>query len=392
MTHLALRRLLNGDNDMRETDTAFLERKNLPTWVPEAARNYIVHTEDGRSIRDLAREAGCHASTVLRQVRRIEARRDDPLFDEALNDLGALHQSAGSAENSTDKDHQTMNAIVREPVTAPDQLTIDREAKRILRRLCEPGACLAVAQEMEKAVVVREAGDGSSTRTAVVDRPVAQAMALKDWISCDTPGRISRYTITAAGRAALKRLLADEDAVRQGFSEAATPFADQHRSWGEKDCAEPGSDRTRRIRYNLAESPILAMSRRKDKDGNPFLSTDLVAAAERLREDFELAQMGPRIAQNWEKFMTGGDRIAFRGDSGIGNGPSGARDRVSAVLRDLGPGLGDVVLRCCCFLEGLEAAEKRMGWSARSGKVVLRIALQRLKRHYEDLGSANLIG
>ena len=67
-------------------------------------------------------------------------------------------------------------------------------------------------------------------------------------------------------------------------------------------------------------------------------------------------------------------------------------DRVGAALRNLGPGLGDVALRVCCFLEGLETAEKRMGWSARSGKVVLRIALQRLKRHYDDLGESDLIG
>ena len=62
------------------------------------------------------------------------------------------------------------------------------------------------------------------------------------------------------------------------------------------------------------------------------------------------------------------------------------RDRVSAVLRDLGPGLGDVALRVCCFLEGLETAERRMGWSARSGKVVLKIALQRLAEHYGYAG------
>jgi hypothetical protein len=132
------------------------------------------------------------------------------------------------------------------------------------------------------------------------------------------------------------------------------------------------------------------MARRKDKDGNPFLSTDLVNAAEHLREDFELAQMGPRITQNWDQFLTSGDRT--RPDGSSRSGPSVAEDRVSDALRNLGPGLGDVVLRVCCFLEGLETAEKRMGWSARSGKVVLRIALQRLKRHYDDLGQSDLIG
>ncbi len=60
------------------------------------------------------------------------------------------------------------------------------------------------------------------------------------------------------------------------------------------------------------------------------------------------------------------------------------RAPVAAALRELGPGLGDVALKCCCYLEGLEVTEKTLGWSARSGKIVLRIALQRLKRHYEQ--------
>jgi hypothetical protein len=48
----------------------------------------------------------------------------------------------------------------------------------------------------------------------------------------------------------------------------------------------------------------------------------------------------------------------------------------------------------CCFLEGVEIAEKRMGWASRSGKIVLRIALTRLKRHYDDTYGASgpLIG
>jgi ribosomal protein L15E len=67
---------------------------------------------------------------------------------------------------------------------------------------------------------------------------------------------------------------------------------------------------------------------------------------------------------------------------------------VEAALRDLGPGLGDVVLRVCCLHEGIEATERRLGWSARSGKIVLRIALTRLKRHYDETyrGARPLIG
>jgi len=363
----------------------------LPGWLPDPVRHYLHHTECGVSIRELARGAGCHASTILRQIRKTEARRDDPLVDDALATLGALHHFPRQSEFNPDEDALHMNVQLRSAETLSQENKIEREARRLLRRLNEPGACLAVAADMEKAVVVRETGDGRTVRTAVTDRPVVQAMALRDWIACGEPGRVTRYTITSAGRAALKRLLAEDDAARSGFSEAATPFADQHRSWGQREMIEPGTTTRRQMRYNLAESPIAAIARRKDKSGEPFLNADLVGAAERLREDFELAQMGPRVAQNWDKFLTGGDRGSFS-PTGGSDGGQAAKDRVAAVLRDLGPGLGDVVLRVCCFLEGLETAEKRMGWSARSGKIVLRIALQRLKRHYDGLGKGDLIG
>lgn len=362
--------------------------KTVPTWVPKEAIRYLAHTESGQSIRELARQSGCHASTVLRQIRRCETRRDDPLVDAALRTLGKTHFAPRSSEDGAEtknKELSYMAVRAKMDASTPDESTLDKEAARVLRRMCETGAVMAVAADMDKAVVVRNTAGGVSTRTAVVDRAVAQAMALKDWISTKETGRITRYQITAAGRTALNALLKSEagEAPATGFAEAQADFGDQHRSWGEKDVADDTA-RPRRVRYNLAESPLTALARRRDKSGEPFLTDDLVTAGERLREDFELAQMGPRVAQNWDRFLTGGGRGGFQPDSNVGHGPDAARSRVSHALSDLGPGLGDVVLRCCCFLEGLETAEKRMGWSARSGKIVLRIALQRLKRHYDE--------
>ncbi|APX90905.1 helix-turn-helix domain containing protein [Brevirhabdus pacifica] len=388
----------------------------LPDWVPEDVRLYLLHVEAGASLRGLARGRRVHASTVLRQVRRCETRRDDPLFDQALNEIGQACGRVPSAPRGHGISHEKnieesapMTTMIRS-TTSLDQDTIEREARRILRRLCETGASLVVSPGLAKAVVLRRTEpDQDPVRTAVLDNEVARAFAVKEWIACAAKGRIARYEITTVGRAALKRLLAQarggraegtpppDDKAGVDGAEGIQPFADQHRDWAPEDHSGPipaAGQAPRRARYNLAESPLLALSRRRDaKTGQAFLPPELVRAGERLREDFELAQMGPRVAQNWDRFLSGGDRGAY-GAGGAGHGPQAARDRVMAALSALGPGLGDILLRCCCFLEGLEAAEKRMGWSARSGKVVLRIALQQLHAHYDSLpeGNSRLIG
>jgi hypothetical protein len=369
---------------------------DLPEWLPDLAVTYLAHTCGGHAIRAIARARGCHASTILRQVRKVEAWRDDPLVDEALEtmsrtlaakserfDLAELAEVTAQMSIQVQVDDSAQRPLPHS-VVRPDA-RIEREARRILRRLCEKGAFLAVAPNMEKAVVLREVVPGRQNRIAVVDRDVAHAFALQEWIGCDRAGKISVYTITPVGRAALKRLLTEERMAREpnaGFADSQTPFGDQHRFYAERRVmAEDGSGE-QRLRLNLAESPLSVLGRKRDQTGTAYLTPDLIEAGERLREDFELAQMGPRITQNWDRFLAPGDQQASR-PRGPAEGPGDARVRVAKALEALGPGLSDIAFRVCCFLEGLETAEKRLGWSARSGKVVLKIALERLARHYK---------
>ncbi|PZX18484.1 hypothetical protein LX81_01118 [Palleronia aestuarii] len=251
-----------------------------------------------------------------------------------------------------------------ETTSMPSEEVIALEARRILRRLSEPGACLAVAEGMEKAVVVRETKDGQTIRTGVCDSKVAEALALKEWIAASGTGRIARYRIKPAGRSALKHLLAEEGET--GEADAGTHAK-----------APPTA------RYNHFESPLLTLARRRDKDGELFLSDALVRAGERMREDFELARMSAGGERDWHEFLlSAGSKDTAPDIEPLGTSPEAAGRRLADALTDLGPGLGDVVLRVCCHLEGMETVERRMGWAARSGKIVLRIGLQRLQRHY----------
>ena len=343
-------------------------KKAHPDWVPAHAKTYLAHVVEGVSIRELARSQGCHASTILRQVRKFEFRRDDPLVDEALNVLSRNTHPETEPENDLMATAESISEV-----------DIARQARRILRRLCETGAYLLIAPQMEVAAVFKETVPGRPTRIAVVDRSFARAFALKEWIVGVQLGKLSRYSITPTGRVALKRMIA-EDRQSKGEDAVGTPFQEQHKEFGERVVKVYDGSGRQNVRFNFAESPLTLLARKKDKSGAMYLSPELLEAGERLREDFEQAQLGPRVAQNWDRFLTNAGG-GWNGGAEC-SGSSSAKDRVSGALKALGPGLADVALRVCCFLDGMEKAEKRLGWSARSGKVVLKIALQRLADHY----------
>lgn len=127
------------------------------------------------------------------------------------------------------------------------------------------------------------------------------------------------------------------------------------------------------VTVNLAESPLAWLVRRG------LLTPLQIAAGERLRGDFHIAGHGPRVTMRWD---------AVPGRRGGPDAPDpttsqiAARQRFDAAVAAVGPGLADVLWRVVCVGEGLETAERALGWPARAGKLVLTLALDRLVAHY----------
>lgn len=131
---------------------------------------------------------------------------------------------------------------------------------------------------------------------------------------------------------------------------------------------------------NDSESPLAWLARRKGRDGRSMIDQDQFIAGERLRADFTRGHLSPRVTSSWS------DIGRARG-SGAGAGEMtdlvvASRQRVRLALEACGPEFAGILLDVCCFLYGLEDIERARGWPARSAKVVLQLALDRLARHY----------
>lgn len=285
---------------------------------------YLAHVEGALPLRQIASAAGQAVTSVHRAVRRIEALRDDPLIDRALDALAAaVRTSEDSAETGT--------------------ATEAGQAQGMLSRLAEPGAFLMVAAGAGRAGVFTPA-NAFERPVALVPLALAATFAARDWVRATScTGASTRYAITPAGRLWLQRQRT------AGAGEAPAP---KGASW--------------------TDSPVAWLARRKDQAGRPLLSAAAVAAAARLRADVDEATDAAGAGRDW-RALSVGDHTA---------NASAAASRAGAALDALGPGLADVAYRACCRGEGLESIETAMGWSARSGKVVLGIALDRLALHY----------
>jgi hypothetical protein len=136
---------------------------------------------------------------------------------------------------------------------------------------------------------------------------------------------------------------------------------------------EGGAKPRRTVTVNLAESPLVWLHARG------HLSSRLLDAGEALRADYERAQLSASVTMRWDPV-----RVKSTGERGLSGTEKqvAARQRFDGAITAAGRGLEDILWRVVCAGEALPEAEKTLGWPARSGKLVLRIALERVAEFY----------
>lgn len=133
---------------------------------------------------------------------------------------------------------------------------------------------------------------------------------------------------------------------------------------------------TRSVTVNLAESPLGWLFSRGLVTQRQF------DAGERLRADWERAQLSPRVTMSWDAAPMASGRGGAAGAPDLQGAQIDAKKRFQTAVDTAGPGLADILWRVVCAGEGMRDAETALGWPARAGKLVLTLALDRVADYY----------
>lgn len=133
----------------------------------------------------------------------------------------------------------------------------------------------------------------------------------------------------------------------------------------------------RTVTVNLAESPLSWLYARG------FLTERQLMAGEALRADYESAALAPHITMRWDPMPRGSRKQGLPSGLNATERMIAAKARFDAAIAVVGPDLADIAWRVVCAGEAMSAAERALAWPVRSGRLVLKIALDRLADFYK---------
>jgi hypothetical protein len=211
----------------------------------------------------------------------------------------------------------------------------------------------ATARRSAEVFAAKVPGAGTATLEAAEARELIAAGVLSG------DGSVCRAT--AEARSWLRRALATE----------GDAFGAQHRV---EALGRDGAT------LNLAESPLVRLAA-PGAAASAFLSAHHVEAGERVRRLVERARLQPRVTMSYDPaHMKGGKGTSKVAD--LTETAAGARQALNRIAEILPRDCHAVVIDVCGFLKGLQLVESERGWPRRSAKLVLRIGLDQLARHF----------
>lgn len=357
-------------------------RGATPRWLPESILIFIAHKRYGLSMRQIARELDIQPSTVSRNIKRTSHKLTDPLFEAGLKRVSLALPKHDRPNDQSTATLQPAICCLKRTQQAKTLLKEDKfrqESKRLLEALSAPNKRLVLSPELDNAVIINIDYNATSRKQEYFDRSLAEALVMNDWIEIKHQSRLLSYAITDKARNHIRHCSAIDTKkktyLRGDLSKSIQPIHTQ------LEVSKTVVDkRTLVSPEKKGEAPILALSRLRDKAGESFLNSVLVTAGQLLREDFELSSFISSIENTRDMGSETSPSPITRHSSIETTDPEA---RLAQALHFLGPGLSDVAVRCCCHLQGMEQIEKELNWSARSGKIVLRIALMQLVQFYK---------
>ncbi len=196
--------------------------------------------------------------------------------------------------------------------------------------------------------------------------------------------------ITTAGRSLVSRLMFQETQQKLNSCQDKNvydggAYRAQHQA-GRRQSIEGEEGEIISSLINYAESPIGRLYVKKDKNGNRLISKRQMQAAELLRQDYEYSHGQPQLTARYDSVPISGAAKGSATQELMIDFSQDCHRRYQQAITFVGKGLSDVLIRVCCHLDGVVMVEKALNWPARSGKLVLKLALDRLVDFYEEQG------
>jgi hypothetical protein len=239
------------------------------------------------------------------------------------------------------------------------------QVERALARLDQTGSILAPERSGRGFGVFIK---GDRRRRPVARLSVAQVRALESAGAVVAHGDAKCFVLSRAGISRATRAIAAPTKA----------YLAQHRPIVLRTVMDANGV-ARSARGHEPDDTVRKLSAMRDTTGAPWFSTDELAAATRLRSDWERGQVGLVRGSDFAAPPEGETaRGAGNAAEHLAGARCDARRRVAEALASLALPLHRVVEAVCLSEQGLAAVERMHSWPPRTGKLALKLALAQL--------------